>query len=216
MTIRVLLVEDHKIMREGLRALLERQSDIQIAAEVEKGADAAKAVREIKPDVVIMDIGLPDLNGIQATEQILAEFPDTKILALTMHSEKGYVNGMLRAGAMGYLLKDCAADELVRAVREIVAGKGYISPEVTRDILKDISKTLPAQNANTRDPLNDKETAVLRSIAEGESMHDIAKKLDLSVKTVERYRAQIMEKLQIFSVAELTKYAIRSGLSRLT
>jgi DNA-binding NarL/FixJ family response regulator len=216
MTIHVLLVEDHKIMREGLRALLERQNDMQIAAEVEKGADAVKAVREVKPDVVIMDIGLPDLNGIQATEQILAEFPGTKILALTMHSEKGYVNGMLRAGAMGYLLKDCAADELVRAVREIVAGKGYISPEVTRDILKDISKTLPAQNAQTQDPLNDKETAVLCSIAEGENMHDIAKKLDLSVKTVERYRAQIMEKLQIFSVAELTKYAIRSGLSRLT
>src|SRR5437868_3933336 len=140
MAIRVLLVEDHKIMREGLRALLERQSDIQIAAEVERGSDALQAVRDNKPDVVIMDIGLPDLNGIQATEQILAELPGTKILALTMHAERGYVNGMLRAGAMGYLLKDCAADELVRAVREIVAGKGYISPEVTRDILKDFSK----------------------------------------------------------------------------
>ncbi len=216
MAIRVLLVEDHKIMREGLRALLERQSDIQIAAEVERGGDALQAVRDNKPDVVIMDVGLPDLNGIQATEQILAELPGTKILALTMHAERGYVNGMLRAGAMGYLLKDCAADELVRAVREIVAGKGYISPEVTRDILKDFSKPNAAP-ASIEDPtLNEKETSVLRGIAEGQSMHDIAKGLDLSVKTVERYRAQIMDKLQIFSVAELTKYAIRSGLSKLT
>ena len=215
MAIRVLLVEDHKIMREGLRALLERESDITIAAEVERGSDALQAVRDAKPDVVIMDIGLPDLNGIQATELILAELPGTKILALTMYSERAYVNGMLRAGAMGYLLKDCAADELVRAVREIVAGKAYISPEVTRDILKDFSKAPAAVVATAEPPLNEKETAVLRGIAEGQSMHDIAKALELSVKTVERYRAQIMDKLQIFSVAELTKYAIRSGLSRL-
>ena len=216
MTIRVLLVEDHKIMREGLRALLERQSDMQIVAEVERGGDALTAVREFTPDVVIMDIGLPDMNGIQATEQILAALPETKILALTMHAERAYINGMLRAGAMGYLLKDCAADELVRAVREIVAGKGYISPEVTRDLLKDLSQTPAAPAAATGDALNEKETEVLRGIAEGKNMHDIAKKLELSVKTVERYRAQIMDKLQIFSVAELTKYAIRSGLSKLS
>lgn len=215
MTIRVLLVDDHKIMREGLRALLERQPDIEIAAEIEKGADAVKAVREVKPDIVIMDVALPDLNGILATEQILSDAPETKVLALTMHSELGFVTGMLRAGALGYLLKDCAAEELVRAVREIMAGKGYVSPEVTRVLLKDFSKAAPSNHARV-DSLTDKEIEILRRIAEGDSMHDIAKRLDNSVKTVERYRAQIMEKLQIFSVAELTKYAIRSGLSQLS
>ena len=216
MAVKILLVDDHKIMREGLRLLLEKEPDFQIAAEAENGSAAVAIARDVKPDVVIMDVAMPDLNGIEAAKQIRAELPNTKIVALTMHSDKNYLTGMLRSGTVGYLLKDCAAEELVHAVRDVVAGKGYISPEIAPLIFQDYSGQGAPGIPDPDSDLTEKEKIVLRFLAEGLGTRDIAERLEVSGKTVDRCRTQIMEKLQLFSVAELTKYAVRNGISPLT
>jgi DNA-binding NarL/FixJ family response regulator len=213
-SVRILLVDDHKIMRDGLRSLLEKESDFEIVAEAADGKEAVRMAREVEPDVVIMDVAMPDMNGIDATTRIRACLPDAKIVALTMHSDKNYLTGMLRAGTAGYLLKDCAAEELVKAVREVVSGKAYISPEIAPMILEDYSGR--AQASKKDSDLTDKETEVLQLLAEGLGTREIADRLKVSSKTVERSRTVIMEKLKLFSVAELTKYAIRKGITPLS
>jgi DNA-binding NarL/FixJ family response regulator len=212
MSVRILLVDDHKIMRDGLRSLLEKESDFEVVAEAEDGQAAVRVLREVKPDLVIMDVAMPDMNGIEATTKIRAIAPKVKILALTMHSDKNYLTGMLRAGTAGYLLKDCAAEELVKAIRQIMAGRGFISPEIAPLILQDYSGEAP----DTDSILTPKELEVLKLIAEGLGTKDIADRLQVSGKTVERCRTQIMERLQLFTVAELTKFAIRKGITALT
>lgn len=213
MTTNILLADDHKIIREGLRLLLEKEPDFRVVAEAEGGNQAVELTRKFKPDVVILDIAMPDGNGIEAATRIHQEFKDLKIIALTMHSNKSYLTGMLRAGTVGYLLKHCAAEELVNAVREVMAGKAYISPDIAPLLLQDYKGAKSRENLGSQ--LSEKELEVLRLLTDGLDIHEMAKRLDVSVKTIDRTRNSIMEKLKIYSVAELTKYAIKAGITNL-
>jgi len=215
MSIRILLADDHKITRQGLRALLDNQEDMEVVAEAEEGRAAVRLVREQLPDVVIMDVSMPDLNGMEAARRIVGRFPDVKIIALSMHSDSLFVTEMLKSGVSGYLLKDCAFEELARAIRAVVAGKAYLSPSISGIVVDDYVHRLSKADFSSSEPLTDREREVLQLIAEGESTKQIALKLHVSVKTVETHRRQIMNKLDIHTVAELTKYAIRKGLTSL-
>lgn len=215
MTIRILLADDHKIMREGLRALLERDLDFQVEAEAENGVEAVQLARKLKPHIVIMDIGMPGLNGIEATRQVTAELPATKVIALSMHSDKRFVIEMLKAGVSGYLLKDSASEELASAIRTVLSGTPYLSPKITGVVLKDYLSALTKTEPSAFTLLTSREREVLQLIAEGRSTKEIAATLFVSVKTVETHRQQIMDKLNLRSVAELTKYAVREGLTSL-
>jgi DNA-binding NarL/FixJ family response regulator len=211
---RVLLVDDHKIVRDGLKALLEKEADLSVVAEAESGREALKLARKFKPDVIIMDISMPDLNGVDAARQILGENPDGKIIALSMHSQKQYVEGMIRAGVCGYLLKDTAYEELVKAIRLVCAGKKYLSPDVTEVVLSGYLN--PAETGDLPETsLSGREREVLQLIAEGRATREIADALHISVKTVETHRKNIMDKLDLHTVAELTKYALREGITSL-
>jgi len=213
MAIRILLVDDHKLFREGLRHLLEKQRDFTIVGEAADGKEAVKLAKEKEPDVVLMDVEMPNMNGIEAAAQIHNRHKSARILALTMHRDKNYVTAMLRVGVAGYMLKDCDAKELIHAVREVMAGRGYISNEVAPLILADYS----GQHSGAGDSeLNSKEIEVLRLLSDGLSIKDIAEKLEVSGKTIERHRNQIMEKLKLHSIAELTKYAVKKGISSLS
>jgi two-component system response regulator NreC len=213
MTIQVLLADDHKIVRDGLRVLIERCHDMQVIAEAEDGRKALQLARKHKPDVVIMDISMPDLNGIDATRQILEEVPGAKVIALSMHSDKQFVDGMLRAGAVGYLLKDCAADELIQCIRIVLSGRICLSPGITGFLVNEYLHPTRDEVLAPRSELSVREREVLQMIAEGRSTKDIANSLHISIKTVETHRKNIMEKANLHSVAELTKYAIRNGLT---
>ena len=215
MCIRVLLADDHRIMREGLRSLLEQQPDIEVIAEAENGRTAVQLVRELSPDVVIMDIAMPDLNGIGAAHQIIAEGCGVKVVALSMHSDRRFVARMFRAGASGYLLKDCAFEELARAVRTVAADEFYLSPKIASIVIKDYVRRLTETDFSASSFLTTRQREVLQLVAEGRTTKEIASRLNVSVKTVETHRSNIMEKLGIYSVAELTKYAIREGLTSL-
>ncbi|HEY3277850.1 MAG TPA: response regulator transcription factor [Syntrophorhabdaceae bacterium] len=215
MTIRIVLADDHKIMREGLRALLEKHADFEVAAEAENGIEAVQLVKKLKPHIVIMDIGMPGLNGIEATRQVTTDVPATKVIALSMHSDKRFVVEMLKAGVSGYLLKDSASEELASAIRTVLAGTPYLSPKITDVVLKDYLSTLTKTEPNAFSVLTPREREVLQLIAEGRTTKEIAAALFVSVKTVETHRQQLMEKLDLRSVAELTKYAIREGLTSL-
>ena len=214
MSIRVLIADDHKIMLAGLRSLLEKQTDIEVVGEADNGRKAVQMAQEKKPDVVVMDVSMPDLNGIEATIQITESLPETRVVALSMHSDKRYVMGMLRAGASGYLLKDCASQELANAILQVAGGKKYLSPEITGVVLGDILQGgSPGEVATATSQLSPREREVLQLIAEGWSTKQTASHLYVSVKTIETHRRQIMKKLDLHSIADLTKYAIREGLT---
>jgi DNA-binding NarL/FixJ family response regulator len=215
MGIRILLADDHKITRQGLRSLLEKQQDMEVVAEAENGRSAVQLAAETAPDVVIMDVTMPDLNGIEATKQILSKSPDIKIVALSMHSDSSFVTEMLKSGAAGYLLKDCAFEELSRAIRTVVDEKIYLSPSISGVVVEDYVHRLSKADFTSNDILSDREREVLQLMAEGNSTKQIAVKLHISVKTVETHRRQIMKKLDIHTIADLTKYAIRKGLTSL-
>ena len=215
MGIRVLLADDHKIIRQGLRSLLEKQQDIKVVGEAEDGRSAVRLAAETAPDVVIMDITMPDLNGAEATKQILSKSPDIKVVALSMHSDSLFVTEMLKSGAAGYLLKDCAFDELTKAIRTVIDNKNYLSPAISGVVLEDYIQRLSKVGFASPDVLSDREREVLQLMAEGYSTKKIAQKLHISVKTVETHRRQMMGKLDIHTIAELTKYAIRKGLTSL-
>ena len=215
MSIRILLADDHKITRQGLRSLLDKQSDMEVVAEAEEGRTTVRLVRELLPDVVIMDVTMPDLNGMEAARQITREFGNVRIVALSMHSDSLFVMEMLKSGASGYLLKDCAFEELARAIRAVVAGKTYLSPSISGVVVDDYLHRLSKADFSGLDVLTSREREVLQLLAEGKSTKQIALKLHISVKTVETHRRQIMNKLDIHTVAELTKYAIRKGLTSL-
>jgi len=215
MSIRIILADDHKITRQGLRSLLDKQPGMEVVAEAEEGRATLRLVRELSPDVVIMDVTMPDLNGIEATRQIVGEFDNVKIIALSMHSDALFVTEMLKSGASGYLLKDCAFEELARAIRTVVAGKTYLSPTISGVVVDDYLHRLSKIDFSDSEVLTDREREVLQLIAEGNSTKRIALKLHISVKTVETHRRQIMNKLDIHTVAELTKYAVRKGLTSL-
>jgi DNA-binding NarL/FixJ family response regulator len=214
MSIRVLIADDHKIMLAGLRSLLEKQTDFDVVGEADNGRMAVQMAHEKKPDVVVMDVSMPDLNGIEATTQIIESLPETRVIALSMHSDKRFVMGMLRAGASGYLLKDCASQELANAILQVATGKKYLSPEITGVVLGDILQGgSPGEVATATSQLSPREREVLQLIAEGWSTKQIASHLYVSVKTIETHRRQIMKKLDLHSIADLTKYAIREGLT---
>ena len=217
MSIKVLIADDHQIMREGLRALLEKEIDIQVLGEAEDGRMIQRMARELQPDVIIMDVAMPDLNGIEATRQILGEASGVKVIALSMHSDGLFVLNMFKAGASGYLLKDCALEELVKAVRTVVNRQVYLSPGISDIVIKDfvIGWSSAESSSSAYSILTARERQVLQLMAEGKNTNQIADSLFVSVKTVEAHRKQLMNKLDIHSVAELTKYAIRQGLTSL-
>ncbi len=212
--IRILLADDHTLIRRGVRALLASEPDMDVVAEAATGRSAVEMARRHDPDVVIMDIAMPDLNGIVAASQIVQELEGVRVLALSMHPGAKVVSEMLRAGASGYLVKSCALEELVVAVRTVRSGRTYLSPEIAGAVVdgfvKKASDGLSGGNA-----LSDREREVLQLVAEGKSSKEIASIIHVSVKTVEAHRQHIMDKLGIRTVAELTKYAIREGLTSL-
>ncbi len=215
MKIKIMLADDHKITREGLHSLLDKQQDMTVIAEAENGRVAVQLAKELSPDVVVMDVSMPGLNGMEATRKIVSGSPSIKVIALSMHSDKLYVSEMLKSGASGYLLKDCAFDELVLAIRMVVVGKTYLSPCISGVVVDDYLHRLSKAGISNSDVLTDREREVLQLMAEGQSTKQIALNLYISVKTVETHRRQIMDKLNIHTVAELTKYAIRKGLTSL-
>ncbi|MFZ3138767.1 MAG: response regulator transcription factor [Thermodesulfovibrionales bacterium] len=215
MNIKILLADDHKIMREGLRALIEKHSDMSVIGEADDGRTTVRLAHELLPDIVIMDISMPDMNGIEAARQIISQDSRIKVIALSVHSNKHFVSEMLNAGASGYLLKDCAFHELVNAVRAVFSNRSYLSPEITDIMIKDYKNMLSKETLSVFSLLTQREREVLQLIAEGKTTKEIAHLLNVSVKTVETYRQQIMNKLDTHSIAELTKYAIKEGLTSL-
>jgi len=213
MTIRVLIADDHTIMRAGLRSLLEKEDQIEVVAEAENGRKAVQLAVTHKPDVVVMDVSMPDLNGIEATSQVLESLPEAKVIALSMHSDKRFVMGMLRAGAFGYLLKDCASRELANAIVSVASNKKYLSPDIAGVVIEDSLYGGKPEGETVSSMLSAREREVLQLIAEGWSTKQIAAHLYVSVKTIETHRRQIMKKLDLHNIADLTKYAIREGLT---
>lgn len=212
MSIRILLADDHKILCEGLRALLENEPNMEVIADAADGRTTVKLARELSPDVVIMDVAMPGLNGIVATRQITDEVPGVKVVALSMHSDRRFVTAMLKAGALGYVLKECAFEELARAVHTVVKGIIYLSTKAADVVVKDYLRRLPETNSTAYCLLTPRECEVLQLLAEGKSTKQIASLLHVNIKTVQSHRRHIMEKLDIHSTSGLTKYAIREGL----
>jgi len=213
--IRIIVADDHQIVRQGLRILLEAEPDMEVIAEADNGRKVLKLAQEMLPDVIIMDLSMPELNGIEATRQILAAAPGVKVVALSMHSDSLFVLNMIKSGASGYLLKDCALEELVKAIRTVVDQKTYLSPGISDIVIRDFVTGWQTTNASAFSVLSAREREVLQLMAEGRTTNQIADGLCVSVKTVEAHRKQVMTKLGIHSVAELTKYAIRQGLTSL-
>jgi len=216
MSIRVLIADDHAVVRQGLRSLLEQEPGITVVGEVADGRSAVRLSTELAPDVVIMDITMPDLNGIEATHQIKASSPDTKIVALSIHSDRRMVARMLSAGASAYLTKDSPFEELTRAVRTVIGNQTYLSPQIADTVTKEYVRNLLREDESSPAPdLSDREREVLQLLAEGHSTKQTASQLHVSEKTIETHRRQIMRKLNLHSLAELTKFAIREGLTSL-
>jgi DNA-binding NarL/FixJ family response regulator len=215
MAIRILLADDHKIVREGLRKLIREERNMEVVAEAENGHQAIDLAGQHDPDVVVMDVSMPDLNGFEATRQITAQFPKVRVIALSMHSEKPFVGEMLNAGAMGYLVKDCAFEELAEAIRSVKAGKNYLSSVITDIVVDGYVSKMDHLGSRGLACLSNREKEVLQLLAEGKSTKETAYTLKLSVKTVETHRQRIMSKLNIHSVAGLTKWALRSGITSL-
>lgn len=215
MSIRVLLADDHQVVRYGLRAALQREPGIQVLAEADNGRAAVSMVKNLQPDVVLMDIHMPDLNGTEACRQIMTEHPNTKVIALSMYSQKRYVMGMLEAGAAGFLLKNCSFDELLQAVRAVVSGKNYLSADIAGIVIEVALNPTKRLEEKSSSILTPREREVLQLIAECHTGKAIADQLALSGRTVEHHRSQIMKKLNLKSIPQLTKFAIIEGLTGL-
>jgi two-component system response regulator NreC len=215
MAIRIILADDHAIVRHGLSQSIQQEEDMEVVGQAENGLSTIKLVRELSPDIVIMDISMPDVNGMDATREIVRDFPNVKIIALSMHSAKKFVSEMFKAGACGYLLKDCEFDELANAIRTVMSGKSYLSPEITDVVVDGYIKTSDEDKSSVFSTLTKRERQVLQLMAEGKTTKQIGLKLHISPKTVEAHRLRVMEKLNIDNVAQLTKYAIQEGLTSL-
>ena len=206
--IRILLADDHSLVRHGFRMILAAEADMEIAGEAGNGREALELAQKLKPDVVVMDVAMPELNGIEATRRLIELSPRTRVLALSMHKDAVYVREILRAGARGYLLKDSADADLLAAVRAVAKGEGYLSPGVSDAVLSDYRRHV----TDPLDLLTSREREVLQLIAEGKTNKEIATSLTLSVYTVEAHRGRLMEKLNLHSTGELVRFAVRSGL----
>lgn len=215
MSISILLADDHKIIRDGLKSLLDKQPNMNVVDEAENGREAVQQTIKHQPDVIVMDITMPELNGMEAAHQLAIEAPHTKIIALSMHSDKRFVAGMLKAGAAGYLLKNSAFDELIDAINTVLAGGTFLSPQIATVVINDYVTHVPAEDVSKAHVLSARERQVLQLLAEGKSTKRIAQDLYVSVKTIESHRKNIMEKLNINNLPDLTKFAIREGLTSL-
>jgi DNA-binding NarL/FixJ family response regulator len=211
----ILLADDHPIVREGLKALLEKEDDFQVVALADNGRDAVQQALAHRPDIVLIDVGMPEMNGIEATRRIAAELSQTRILVLSMYSERRFVMEALQAGARGYILKDGAFEELAGAIRAVAAGDFFLSPKITGSVIQDFMRKSLSGGESAFTQLTNREREVLQLIAEGKSTKEIAFIFNVSPKTVETQRQHVMRKLNITNVAELTKYAIREGLTTL-
>lgn len=213
MTLKVIVVDDHKIVRDGLCSLIEGLSGYSIVGWADNGRKAIEVARQEKPDIIIMDVSMPEMNGIDATSSIMEDMPLCKIIVLSMHSDKRFITGALQAGASGFLLKECAFQELKQALDAVQKGQTYLSPKIAGTVVHDYRRRLLSE-ANEEN-LTTKEREVLQMIAEGRSTKEIADRLFVSIKAIEGRRRRIMEKLQISTVAGLVKYAIKEGLTEL-
>lgn len=213
MTIRVVIIDDHAVIRAGMRMLLESEPEISIVGEGERGEDALRLAKELKPDVVVMDVTMPGMNGVEATRAIKAELPDVAVLALTIHEGTDYYFQMLQAGASGYVPKRSAPVDLIRAIQTVAAGQVFLEPSVAKEIVADyLIRVQQGAEQDSHDHLTDRERQVLILIAEGHTNLEIAEALCIAIKTVERHRENLMRKLNLHSRTELVKYAIRKDL----
>lgn len=206
--IRILLADDHAVVRQGFSRILAAHADMEVVGEAGNGREAIELAQELKPDVVVMDVSMPELNGIEATRRLMKASPRIRVLALSMHKDSVYVREILRAGAQGYLLKDASDDDLLTAVRAVGQGQGYISPSVSEAVLSDYRRHV----ADPIDLLTSREREVLQLIAEGKTNKEIAAALHLSIYTVDAHRGRIMEKLNLHSSGEIVRFAMRNGL----
>ena len=214
MNVRLVLADDHAMLREGLKSLIAKEPDFEVVGEADNGKAIAELARKTGAHIVVMDVAMPDLNGIEATRKLVKISPNVKVVALSGHANGEFVREMLKAGASAYVLKSRAYEELVRAIREVVKGKKYLSPDIAQGVVDayvEISSSMSANPAFVT--LTDRERESLQLIAEGKSTKEVADFLGVSVKTIETHRHNIMENLNLHSVAELTKYAIREGLT---
>lgn len=216
MTVRIVIADNHTLFAEGLRGLVDAEPDLEVVGEARDGREAVTKAHELRPDVVLMDVVMPGLNGLEATRQIRQELPGTRVLALSMHIDKRYVLGMLESGASGYLVKDASFEEVARALRAVAAGHVYLAPNVAGLVVEDLARRTPASVPTpTPTGLSPREREVLQLLAEGLSAPKIARQLHLSVKTVETHRRNILAKLELDTVADLVRYAIREGITSL-
>ncbi len=212
--LRVLLADDHMIVREGLKALINAQPDMQVVGEAQNGREALECAADLSPDVVVMDISMPVMNGVEATERLRTQSPQTKVIALTIYEDTGYLRQLLKAGASGYVLKRAVVEELVQAVRTCASGGSYVAPTLAAQAVNTYVRRGSAPGSQPKGELSERETQVLRLVAWGSSNKEIAAKLSISVKTVETYKVRLMAKLNVTSRVEMVRYALRQGLLR--
>jgi DNA-binding NarL/FixJ family response regulator len=213
--IKIVIVDDHKLFRIGLRQILERQHEIKVVGEASNGFDAVDIVKDLQPDLVLIDISMAQLNGIEAARKIIADNPEVKTMILSMHADRRYILESLRAGVRGYLLKDSAPEELLSAIKKVMQNQFYLSPKINEQVIAGFMQMAVPETTSPFSSLSSREREVLQLIAEGKSTHQVAEKLNVSAKTIETHRMHIMDKLNIHTIAELTRYAIREGLSPL-
>jgi DNA-binding NarL/FixJ family response regulator len=209
--LRILLADDHTVLRDGLKALVNVQADMEVVGEADNGRTAWQKAKELRPDVVVMDVSMPDLNGVQATEKLKIDCPEVRVLALTAYKDKGYLDQLLKVGASGYVLKLSAADELIKAIRMVSVGDVYLDAEMTDKVTDSYVRKQLLRGVTRQKDLSDREEEVLRLIAQGYSNKEIAAKLSISVKTVESHKTNLMEKLELRSRTEIVRYAVRQG-----
>lgn len=213
--IKIVLADDHKLFRMGLRQLIEKHPDVKIVGEAATGIDVISVAKEQSPDIILMDISMPELNGIEATRRILGEQPDVRVIIVSMHSDRRYVVETLRAGAKGYLLKDSSPEEIFRAIQKVMRNQFYLSAKINEQVILDFVQQNKSENSSAFEVLSAREREVLQLLAEGKSTKQIADLLNLSAKTVETHRMHIMDKLDLHTLPELTRYALREGLTSL-